>query len=208
MKIQKLGQHLFVFLTFLVSASGVAGVIELNFPFGKETSCVVKARYWDGKQQAYTCSQTFRGNQSLGEWGKVACRNNQQILNLDHKDSRLDISSNGRCAKTYLTNLVGEFKVEKTAEKNVVKRGAWFLNGSAGKERKFINAIQPTNTKQPSWAALDLRHFSRSNVARIFINKEYAICFKENSRGCRHRDEVIYTQIDRVSSEQQINLGK
>lgn len=189
----------------IFSSNALAGVIELNFPYGKEHSCQVTAKYWDGENKTYTCKQVFRGTNAPGQSGVGFCSGSQHILHLDHEESRLDISSNGRCAKTYLTNLLGEFKVKKTAELNNVKTGSWFLNGTDGADRKFINAVKSKSTRQPSWGAVDLRHFSQSNVLKIFLNKEYAICLKENAHGCRKRDEATYTQIARKAKSKKTN---
>lgn len=180
--------------TFIFSTTVTAGVIELSFPYGKENTCTVTAQYWDGAHQAYTCTKEFRGTHVTGRNDKAYCSGNNSIDNLQHKDSRLDISSNGKCAKTYLTNLLGEFKVSQTGDMQTVRHGSWFLNGTKGADHKFNNSVRNNNSRQSGWGAIDLRRFSQKNQVQIHLNREYAICVKEMRTGCKVREEAVFTE--------------
>lgn len=183
-------------LSVFFSASTIAGIIELNFPWGKESACAVTAKYWDGMQRQYTCSKHFSSNKQPGSWDKAVCTGNQQIKNLEHRNSRLDISTKGRCAKTYLTNLLGEFRVTEDRSREISRQGSWFVNDTKLAAGKFNNSVAAIGRSKMGWGAVDLRGFKHNNRLKIFLNKEAKICIRQKSGACRSREEAIYTQIE------------
>ena len=178
------------------SQTAMAGVIELSFPWGKESSCSVTAKYWDGAQEAYSCSATFSSAQQPGSWGKGMCSGKQSIDNLKHRNSRLDISTKGRCMKTYMTNLLGEFRVKEDYSGTVSRQGSWFVNETAVDARKFNNSVAAVGRSKMGWGAVDLRRFKHNNRLMIFLNKEAQICVRQKSGLCRDQEEAHYTQIE------------
>ena len=173
-----------------------AGIIELSFPWGKESSCSVTAQYWDGKREAYTCTKKFSLSQQPGSTGKAVCTGAQAIQNVSHIDSRLDISTKGRCMKTYLTNVLGEFKVIENKALNIARQGSWFVNEAAVDAKKFNNAVAAHGRSKMGWGAVDLRKFKHNNRLKIFLNQEAQICVTQKSGSCRNREEAHYTQIE------------
>lgn len=183
-------------LLLVFSSSVLAGVIELSFPWGKDSSCSVSAQYWDGAQATYTCTHKFSAQEQPGNWGKAVCSGRQSINNLDHQDSRLDISTKGRCMKTYLTNLLGEFRVSEDHTKQVYRQGSWFVNENEIAQSKFNNSVAAIGRAKMGWGAVDLRRFKHNNRLKIYLNKEEPICVKQKSGACRLREDAHYTQLE------------
>jgi hypothetical protein len=196
MKINQFGQFMFLAFCSVFSVSSIAGVIELSFPWGKESACAVTAKYWDGAKESYTCSKRFSSQKQPGSWGKGVCSGANAVENLEHRDSRLDISIKGRCYKTYMTNLLGEFKVTQNQTTNITRQGSWFVSEGKTDNRKFNNAFAAVGGSKMGWGAVDLRSFKHNNRLMIFLNKEARICVRQKSGACRAREEAHYTQIE------------
>lgn len=111
----------------MFSTSTFAGVIELSFPWGKESSCSITAQYWDGKQETYTCSKKFTSSEQPDAWGKGVCSGKQAINNLQHRNSLLVIYD----------YLLGEFKVTDNRGQNIARLSSWFVNETKVEELKF-----------------------------------------------------------------------
>lgn len=189
-------QFAIVSLMLAFSASASAGVIELSFPWGKESSCSVTAQYWDGAKENYTCTHKFSAQEQPGNWGRAVCSGRQAIDNLEHANSRLDISTKGRCMKTYMTNLLGEFRVSVDHKRTVSRQGSWFVSENKVAQSKFNNSVAAVGRSKMGWGAVDLRRFKHNNRLKIYLNKEEPICVRQKSGACRLREEANFTQLE------------
>lgn len=185
----------------LFTHSAIADYIELKFPHGLSENCTIYASYWDGDNNAYTCRATFSGTKSSGSKAKYTCTGDEKIRHVMDRTSRLDLTTNNQC-RVRGQNIVGEFRVKKTAGKDKSSSGTYFFKGSPEGSSKYYSHVRsyPGNF-HASYGAINFAEFYGSEHIKIRFHQRYNTCLNYSAGTCWNVKKANYSTLSNNANQ-------